>query len=77
MSKSLISEYGRMSLGVILLLYSFIWALCLPWVSGLSRLMLWSSKQSQVWVPSHGVGLKSHQILVDDSEKLYATRTLM
>jgi hypothetical protein len=59
------SEYSRISLRLILPLH-FLDQYSLVLHGSLGSLVLgsWSSKQCQVWIPSHGVGLESNQLLV-------------
>lgn len=58
--------------------YLFVFAILtcsvLPLVFGLSR--LWFLVNLAVWVPSHGVGLKSNQTLVGSSHKAGANIAL-
>lgn len=82
LSETLICKYSRMLLGVILSLHSFSRTVVFSSSSlpkSLSCLVSssWPPEPDWGWVPSHGVGLQSSQMLAGYSHKLCATITLV
>lgn len=81
LSKTLIYEYTKMSLRLILLLCSFNITLLFGSILGhwaiLSQVHDYLSSIVLIWIPSaHGVGIKSNKILVGYTHMLYATMIL-
>lgn len=78
LSKALINECCRMSLGVVHRLLeeeeeeggAERGYLILPWVPGPCSTSSWLHKLGRIWVSSHGVCLQSNQILVVYSQRL-------